>query len=115
MPDLQPFQKLEQFDIQAERALDEADRMRIEASRMRQLGFKEIARFLDSNANAAMKWAANIKTSAVPTGSGVYGTDRVNGCLWTGTDGTGVGSRESYRSPALVIEFQPAANREVSL
>lgn len=53
--------------------------------------------------------------TAVPTGSGVYGTDRLNGCLWTGADGAGVIARESHRSsrrevlPALVIEFQPAA------
>lgn len=45
-------------DKQRETALDEADRMRVLASEARQLGFRELARFLIRNADAAMKWAA---------------------------------------------------------
>ena len=43
---------------QREFALREADRMRIMASEMKQCGFSELARFLQKNADAAMKWAA---------------------------------------------------------
>lgn len=43
---------------QREAALREADRMRILASQYKQLGFKELARFLNKNAEAALKWAA---------------------------------------------------------
>ena len=42
---------------QRELALDEASRMRVLASEMRQMGFIETARFLQKNADAAMKWA----------------------------------------------------------
>ncbi len=45
---------------QREFALREADRMRIEASIMRQLGFKALARFLQNNADCAMRWAARL-------------------------------------------------------
>lgn len=45
---------------QSERALNEADRMRIEASHAEQLGFKELARFLRKNADDAMKWASDV-------------------------------------------------------
>jgi len=43
---------------QRERALREADRMNILASQYRQLGFKELARYLKKNAENALKWAA---------------------------------------------------------
>ena len=39
-------------------ALREADRMQIQASEMRQLGFLELARWLKKNADNALKWAA---------------------------------------------------------
>jgi hypothetical protein len=39
-------------------ALVESDRMRIQASIYRQMGFKELARFLDKNAEAALKFAS---------------------------------------------------------
>ena len=42
----------------SELALDEASKMRILASQMKQLGLLEVARFLKRNADAAMKWAA---------------------------------------------------------
>lgn len=42
---------------QRERALDEASRMRMLASRYRQMGVKALARFLKENADAAMKWS----------------------------------------------------------
>lgn len=38
-------------------ALREADRMKILASQYRQLGFKELARHLDTNADRAREWA----------------------------------------------------------
>ena len=43
---------------QREAALDEANRMRVMASQMKQLGFTELARFLKKNADDAMKWAS---------------------------------------------------------
>lgn len=43
---------------QRELALEEASRMRINASRLQQMGFTETARWLRKNADAAMKWAA---------------------------------------------------------
>lgn len=42
---------------QAERALTVADEMAVRASQMRQMGFKELARWLDKNAAAARRWA----------------------------------------------------------
>lgn len=45
---------------QWDRALAESDRMRIEASKYRQLGFPELARFLNKQADAALKWAARL-------------------------------------------------------
>lgn len=45
-------------DKEAEAALDEADRMRIIASEMKQLGFKRVANWLNKNADKAMMWAA---------------------------------------------------------
>lgn len=42
---------------QREFALNEAGRMRVLASELRQMGFIETARFLMKNADAAMKWA----------------------------------------------------------
>lgn len=43
-------------------ALREADRMRIWASRLKQIGAVEYARFLRRNADDAMKWAARKAT-----------------------------------------------------
>lgn len=45
-------------ESKAEAALKESDRMRIEASQAKQLGFKELARFLNKQADAALKWAS---------------------------------------------------------
>ena len=42
---------------QREYALKESDRMRILASQYRQMGFKELSRWLRKNADDAMKWA----------------------------------------------------------
>lgn len=39
-------------------ALREADRMRILSSEMRQSGFLQLAKFLNKNADKAMKWVA---------------------------------------------------------
>ena len=39
-------------------ALTEADRMTILASAYKQLGFKELARWLKTQADGALKWAA---------------------------------------------------------
>jgi hypothetical protein len=47
----------DQIDV-AVFALNEADRYRILASEYNQLGFKELARWLRKNADAAMKWGA---------------------------------------------------------
>ena len=43
-------------EARREFALKEADRMRILASQYRQMGFKELARWLRKNADDAMKW-----------------------------------------------------------
>ena len=42
-----------------DRALRESDRMRILASEYKQMGFKELAKWLRKNADAAMKWSAS--------------------------------------------------------
>lgn len=47
----------------AEWALTEADAMKIKASEARQMGFKELARWLDKNADAARRWAASLTTT----------------------------------------------------
>ena len=39
--------------------LRQADDMRVEASRQEQMGFKETARFLRKNADAALRWAGS--------------------------------------------------------
>ena len=50
---------------QREFALREADRYRIWASQLQQIGAVEYARFLRKNADAAMKWAARKTVLAV--------------------------------------------------
>ena len=42
-------------------ALKESDKMRILASEYRQLGLKELARFLEKNANNALLWSQRVK------------------------------------------------------
>lgn len=42
---------------EAEAALRESDRMRIQASQYRQLGFYTLARWINQNADAALKFA----------------------------------------------------------
>lgn len=49
---------------QREFALSKAGRMRMLASELKQMGFKETARFLAKNADAAMKWAARPESLA---------------------------------------------------
>ena len=54
--------------VQYECALREHDRMRILASECVQLGFLELARFLDDNAAGAMKWACAVVQPVRPGG-----------------------------------------------
>jgi hypothetical protein len=61
-----PVQALSQEDgQQRERALDEASRMRILASRYKQMGFHALALWLRQDADAAMMWAARPQRATV--------------------------------------------------
>lgn len=46
--------------IQQERALDCAGLMRMNASQIRQMGFKELAKEYEKQAKAAERWAMNV-------------------------------------------------------
>lgn len=48
-----------------EYALRESNRMRILASQYRQMGFRELSRWMRKNADAALRWAVDLSADSV--------------------------------------------------